>query len=1029
MTSKKVSTTEYQTLTDIEHVLKRPEVYGGQLNNEKNSFFMNGELIDLAFPPMLYKILDEAFVNAADNFVRANGTTQIKVWIEDSGLITIRNNGQGVPVEQHQNGWWTPEMVFFKLRSGQNFDDKKDREVGGKNGYGIKLAAIFSTSFTIDTVDKARGLRYTQTYTNNMKKAGKRKVKKSSKSDYTELKFQIDLAKFNVTTMPIPVILLVERRLKDLASISPKLKVEYNGEKINIKTFQDYLNTQMIPLAWFESAKWRCGVGIGQGHLTFMNNVYTPNNGTHFWMFRDQLYEKLMKKTDFKKKKIDKYKLFSRLNICLFTSQACPTFDSQMKNKCTLSSYKYKNKLEIPDAFVNKLMRHELFKKCIQDIYESSQRKLDKKQDGKMTRHISVTKCQDALKAGTKDSSKCTLILTEGDSALRLAQAGLSIVGNKYYGCYPLKGKILNGFKCSPEEWRKNEQISDINKILGLKTTTKDSTKLRYRHVLIMADQDTDGYHIRGLVMALFASHYPELMKEKDFIQVMKTPLVKAFSGDFVVAEFFDEKTAETYRLGHPRFRYKYYKGLGTSTAAEAKHYFKNLNNYVFSMTGSTNWIQQAFGDQPTDKRFRKDLSKQVPEILDGRTYEKYVKGPFNQYVHASNIRSIPGIIDGLKPSQRKVLWTCINKVTKEIRVSSLAGLVTQYTHYHHGESSTCETVIKMAQDFMGSNNINLLKPKGQFGTRHSNGKDAASPRYLYTQCMPVVKLLFPAEDYPVYEYTNVDGHVAEPKNMVPIIPFLLVNGSMGMGTGWACNIPSHNVRDIINNTRRYIREDHFVKMNVYIKGFKGKIDDKYYGSYTVDGDFTVTELPPGMETVKFKEKILKLGGKIQEFHTDTQVKFVIYDIKEDQLKKLLTTPIKNVWYGFDKSVIPLDQKSIFVSHGIERVKLYEKRKEFQLNQLMESHQQMLLKVKFIQDVKLNKINLNENPEQTMLELGHDLKLLDLPIRKLGHTKQLQEKMNQILKDIQVLTNTTVTQMWNKELDELEQSLYSKKRK
>ena len=344
MASKKVSTNEYQTLTDIDHVIHRPEVYGGQLNNEKNEFFMNGELINLAFPPMLYKILDEALVNAADNFVRGNGTTQIKVWVEESGLVTIRNNGQGVPVEKHENGWWTPEMVFFKLRSGQNFDDKKDREVGGKNGYGIKLAAIFSTSFTIDTVDKARGLRYIQTYTNNMKTAGKRKVKKSSKSDYTEIKFQIDLAKFNVDRIPIPVLLLVDRRLKDLASISPKLKVEYNGEKINIKTFQDYLNTQMIPLAWFESAKWKAGIGVGQGNLTFMNNVYTPNNGTHYWMFRDQLYEKLMKKTEFKKKKIDKYKLFNRLNISLFTTQPSPTFDSQMKNKCTLSSYKYKNK-------------------------------------------------------------------------------------------------------------------------------------------------------------------------------------------------------------------------------------------------------------------------------------------------------------------------------------------------------------------------------------------------------------------------------------------------------------------------------------------------------------------------------------------------------------------------------------------------------------------------------------------------------------------------------------------------------------
>ncbi len=1028
---KKVSTKLYQSLSDIDHVLKRPEVYGGQTENEQKEYFLNHESIELAFPPMLYKILDEAIVNAADAFMRGLGTTKIKFSITDTGEVTIRNNGQGVPVEKHSNGLWTPEMVFFRLRAGQNFEDGKGREVGGKNGYGIKLAAIFSTSFTVDTVDKARGMRFTQTYTNNMKKAGKQKVKPCSKNDYTELKFQIDLAKFNVKTVPIPVILLVERRLKDIASISPKLNVEYDGEKLNIKTFNDYLQTQINPICSFESPKWKCAVGIGSGNLTFMNNVYTCDNGTHYYMFREHLYDKLMKKNEFKKKKIEKYKLFNKLNLVIFTSQADPTFNSQMKDRCTLSSFKYSNKLNIPDTFVNKLMKDESFKALLKEIYDSMQRKLDKKQDGKLSKYINVSKCQDAIRAGTKDSNRCTLILTEGDSALRLAQAGLSVVGNGYYGCYPLKGKILNGYKCSPQEWRKNAQISDIIQILGLKTTTKDVSKLRYHHVLVMADQDTDGYHIRGLVMALFGSHYPELLSIKGFIQIMKTPLVKAFSGDWVAAEFFDQKTAETYRLSHPRFRYKYYKGLGTSTSAEGKVYFKNLKNYVFDMSGSKIWLDQAFGDEEKHKRFRKDLSKKTPELLDGRTFEKYVKGPFNQFVLDSNIRAIPSVIDGLKPSQRKVLWTCIKKVSKEIRISSLAGLVTTFTHYHHGEASICQTAIKMAQDHVGSNNINLLKPKGQFGTRHSNGKDAAAPRYIFTECMPIVKLLFPPDDYPVYEYTNVDGHVAEPKLMVPIIPLLLVNGSMGMGTGWSTAIPSHGIRDVINNTKRYIREDFFQVMTPSVKGFKGTIEDnKYVGKYyKEDGIFIVTELPPNVETISFKEKLIKLKAKVTEHHTDTQVKFEVQNVEEKQLQKLLTSNIKNVWYAYHNSVVPVDQKSIFVTHGIERHQLYQKRKEHKIKTLMNEHNDILLKVKFIQDVRCNKINLNDpNVELVMVQLKHDVKLLDMPIRKLGETNKLQAKLNDILQEIQLVTNTSISEMWCKELDELEKCLYSKKR-
>ena len=160
----------------------------------------------------------------------------------------------------------------------------------------------------------------------------------------------------------------------------------------------------------------------------------------------------------------------------------------------------------------------------------------------------------------------------------------------------------MNGYKCSPKNGEKNAQISDIIQILGLKTTTKDVSKLRYHHVLVMADQDTDGYHIRGLVMALFGSHYPELLSIKGFIKIMKTPLIKAFNGKTEITEFFDERTAENYRLSHPSYTYKYYKGLGTSTSAEAKKYFQKLNNYVFDMSGSKLWLDQAFGDEENIK-------------------------------------------------------------------------------------------------------------------------------------------------------------------------------------------------------------------------------------------------------------------------------------------------------------------------------------------------------------------------------------------------------------------------------------------
>ena len=1018
-----IQTKEFQSLTDIEHVLKRPEVYGGQLDKEEKEFVIDGKLSTIEISPMLYKIVDEAIVNAVDNFTRGNKTTKLHVSMSKDGTISIYNNGKGVPVEIHANGKWTPEMVFFYLRSGQNFEDGKGREVGGKNGYGIKLAAIFSTSFTLDTVDKARCLRYIQTYTNNMRQAGKRSVKKTNKSDYTRITFSVDLEKFGINQIPYNMFRVIQRRLQDVASLG--IKVKFNDESIDISNFTQYA-AQIKPLATMEIPKWKCAIGIGEGNLCFMNNVYNIDEGTHLYMFTEKVYEKLNKKTEFKKKKIPKYKLFAELQCIIFTSQADPTFNSQMKDRCTLYSSRYSNPLTIPDSFITKLVKNKDFIYLVDKLYKETQNRLDRRTQGKMTQYINVPKCQDALKAGTIESSHCTLILTEGDSAMRLAQAGLSVVGNKYYGVYPLKGKILNGFTSSNEEWRKNVQIKDIIQILGLRPDTKDVSRLRYRHVLIMADQDTDGFHIRGLVMAVFGSHYAELMNTKGFIQIMKTPLIKAYRNNTEVAEFFDQETCNAYRAQHPSLTYKYYKGLGTSTAAEAKVYFKYLRRYVFDMCGSFHIISQAFGK---DQLFRKELSRQEPIKGDGKTYEEYVKGPFNLYVQDSNKRSIPCVVDGMKPSQRKVLWTCIKKVHKEIRISSLAGLVTHFTHYHHGEASIEKTAIKMAQNYMGSNNINLLQPKGQFGTRHSNGKDAAAPRYIFTECMPIVNLLFPPEDHPVYDMCNIDGLVGEPVCMVPIIPMLLVNGGMGLGTGWSCDIPSHNIRDVINNTKRYIQEQEFEDMSVFVKGFKGTITDKYYGKYHIDNNIIVTELPPGVSTQKFKEKIIKMNGKVIENHTDEKIHFEINNVDEEKIKKLLCTPIRNVWYALEDDVIPVNQQSIFEKHGQRRVKLYEKRKRFQLDEWEKEIQILIKKINFIKDVNTNKINLKDsNVEEHMHQLGHDVKLLDMSIRKLGEEKKLNEKIKELDLKISDLSTTSIAQIWTRELEKLEEFLYGRKR-
>lgn len=112
-----------------------------------------------------------------------------------------------------------------------------------------------------------------------------------------------------------------------------------------------------------------------------------------------------------------------------------------------------------------------------------------------------------------------------------------------------------------------------------------------------------------------------------------------------------------------------------------------------------------------------------------------------------------------------------------------------------------------MAQNFVGSNNINLLLPNGQFGTRNQGGKEAASPRYIFTMLSLVTRYLFHEDDDNVLNYLEEEGQSIEPDYYMPILPLSLVNGAEGIGTGWATYIPCYNPRDIIDNLKRVMKD------------------------------------------------------------------------------------------------------------------------------------------------------------------------------------------------------------------------------
>lgn len=204
------------------------------------------------------------------------------------------------------------------------------------------------------------------------------------------------------------------------------------------------------------------------------------------------------------------------------------------------------------------------------------------------------------------------------------------------------------------------------------------------------------------------------------------------------------------------------------------------------------------------------------------------------------------------------------------MQVAQLVGYISEKAAYHHGEQSLMMTIVNLAQDYIGSNNINLLMPNGQFGTRDQGGKDHASARYIFTEPSLMARTIFHPGDDPLLNYLKDDTTDIEPEWYMPILPMVLVNGAEGIGTGWSTTVPCYNPVDIVNNIRRLMANEEQEPMLPWWRGFKGQIKKVGEHKYDVTGiinkidDTTVeiTELPIHRWTQNYK---VELEGMIGE--------------------------------------------------------------------------------------------------------------------------------------------------------------------
>jgi DNA topoisomerase-2 len=379
-------------------------------------------------------------------------------------------------------------------------------------------------------------------------------------------------------------------------------------------------------------------------------------------------------------------------------------------------------------------------------------------------------------------------------------------------------------------DWNSIQSINeknDIKNFYDIEIEDDNTFFICYKDNMLLS-HNCDGNHIKGLILNFLDVYFPELIQpDMNFLYEFITPIVKAtYNKDVKYFYKLDDYRNWKKQPNSKHYTIKYFKGLGTLEPKEAKMFFKDVDKHLIKFNNDNiqetrNIIDLLFRQKRSNDRKDWLLNYEPNQIIDKfvekTTIESFFNKEFIEFSMYDNIRSIPNLIDGFKPSQRKILYTCLkNNIKNDIKVSQLTGSVMKDSAYHHGNISLEGTIVNMAQDFVGSNNINLLQPMGQFGTRLKGGSDAASSRYIFTKLSDISRNIFNENDEPLLTYLDDDGFSIEPMYYVPIIPMVLVNGSSGIGTGWSTDIPNYNPNDIIKYLVNKIKNQKVPQLHPY---------------------------------------------------------------------------------------------------------------------------------------------------------------------------------------------------------------------
>ena len=887
--------------------------------------------------PSLKKIIEEGIDNTSDQVVKGNRVTEIKVNIERNGVVTIYNDGKGIPNNYYKDEKakkgdrkvHIPELVFTNFHAGSNFNDTKESSgnlTAGCHGTGVKLTVIHSKWFELETVSKRK--LYKQKFSMDYEKKDiiinpPELIDFDGKS-YTQIKFLPNYERFEYSNPPSKkdmddLINIIKFRLIHTAvfviNIKKKVKFYFNDELLDIKNTKDLLplidrnvDFKNDDIFTINSKKdddrfINYCIKVRQKSETIttsvINGVHVYKGGTHnTYMFR-AINAKIK---DLSKKDKEEQNIGCQKYLTIVASSLIPI--KYWGNQC-------KDTLDVKECILKDFtLDNNVIAKIAKIIYEKSKEKTFDDIKKSLKTKVSKTIVYDKFTQPKKRVSGQTIMIAEGDSAMLLIKRGLS-TGHSCYtldntGVFSLggvPGNISKGGLIEIEDGDGNTQLAPTEKFyeskvfnalvqalkidpLKVNYTKNEISKLPFSKIIICVDADLDGTgNIASLVLQFFYKLWPCLY-EHEIIYIWNSPIIRITSnkGGKMVKEFkFDQEYKEWIKSNSiPKdTKISYIKGLAGHSDKFIKNMFNKFNNDLVKFTTDdlTSEIFEIYFGKVSSKR-KTELATEVEdftskEILQMTTEKQELivnrhltKNTKEFQIYAMK-RTIPSLVDGFTPVRRKIFASFYNhEQTTPLKVFQAGGRIAFEYQYHHGDASLNGSIIKMCQDYPGSNVIPLLIKDGQVGSRDRKGKDAGSARYVGASLNKKLALaFFPKSDITILQKQYIEGELVEPYNYLPTIPLAITEHQKSVSYAWSLDLYPRDVKAICSILIKLCKGEEITekdkKIPFYKGSFKGKIKEftetdeegktitkiKLTGKYEQSNEkgidiLTITELP-----------------------------------------------------------------------------------------------------------------------------------------------------------------------------------------